>query len=79
VAVNPVPLIFVRPGSRVRIVELNAGFGLRRRLLQLGLAPGEVIEIIQNYGLVIIVRLANGITLALSKGIAQKIYVELLV
>ncbi len=75
---TPVPLIFLRPGMRAVIVDLNAGPGLRRRLLQLGFIPGEFIEVTHNFGLTVVVRLGSGATIALSKGVAQKIYVRVL-
>lgn len=65
------------PGMRARIVDIQAGYGLRRRLISLGLAPGQEITVLQTVGRVMIVS-TGSTTIALCRGMAQKILVEVL-
>ncbi|MEM2075558.1 MAG: FeoA family protein [Zestosphaera sp.] len=62
-------------GCKVRIVRVNVGRGLVRRLLQMGLLPGEEVLVKHNNGGVIILE-ARGTEIGISKGIAMKIEVE---
>jgi len=71
----PVPLSRVRPGTRVRILSLSGGRGLVMRLYQMGLVPGEVIEVVMNNAGPVVV-LVRGVSIALGKGMASKILVE---
>ncbi|NPA23866.1 MAG: ferrous iron transport protein A [Crenarchaeota archaeon] len=65
------------PGTRARIIDIQAGYGLRRRLISLGLAPGQEITVLQSVGRVLIVS-TGSTTVALCRGMAQKILVEVL-
>jgi len=65
------------PGTRARIVDIEAGYGLRRRLISLGLAPGQEIVVLQKVGRVMIVS-TGSTTVAICRGMAQKILVEVL-
>ncbi len=60
----------------VRIVSINAGRGLRERLIKMGLVGGDVVEVIVNLfpGPVILRR--NGMRLGLGAGMASKIIVQ---
>jgi ferrous iron transport protein A len=70
------PLAMARPGEVVTLVAINAGFGLRRRLADMGLSPGVSLRVIQSQmpGPVIIE--LRGSRLALGRGMAQKIMVK---
>jgi len=70
-----VPLSMVRHGV-VRIININAGRGLRERLIKIGLVEGDVVEVIVNLfpGPVILRR--NGMRLGLGAGMASKIIVQ---
>ncbi len=65
------------PGTRARIIDIQAGHGLRRRLISLGLAPGQEIIVLQAVGRVLIVSTGSS-TIALCRGMAQRIIVEVL-
>ncbi len=69
------PLASLPPGSRGIIVSVEAGHGLRRRLLSLGFIPGEEIKVLQIVGRVMLVSVGST-TVALCRGMAQKIIVE---
>ena len=68
-------LVFLPPGSRARVVSIDSGYGLRTRLLQMGLTPGAIVEIVDNTRGPIIIRV-RGVTIALGRGMASKIIVE---
>ena len=70
------PLAMARPGAVVTLIAINAGFGLRRRLADMGLSPGVNLRIIQSQipGPVIID--LRGSRLALGRGMAQRIIVK---
>ncbi|HFQ14043.1 MAG TPA: ferrous iron transport protein A [Gammaproteobacteria bacterium] len=59
-------------GQRVRLVEIDGGKQLARRLLALGLTVGSEIEILQHRGRGVVVA-KEGNRVALGKGIAEKI------
>ena len=71
-----VPLILLEPGRSGRVIDVIAGAGLKRRLLAMGFLPGEVVQVVQNLGSAVLVRLSSGVMVVLSRGIAQKILVE---
>ena len=70
------PLAMVCPGEPVQIVGVRAGYGLQRKLADMGLIPGVIIRIVngQMPGPVIID--LWGSRLALGHGMAQKILVK---
>lgn len=70
-----IPLAFARPGSRVRVVSVSGGRGAYRRLLELGIVPGEVLKVVfNNSGPVIVER--GGTRFAIGRGVAAKVMVE---
>ncbi len=69
------PLIALRPGQRGRIVTMNVGRGKARRLMELGLLPGEVVEVISNSVGPVVLRV-RGMTLALGRNVASRVWVE---
>ncbi|ABM80036.1 putative FeoA domain - Fe2+ transport [Hyperthermus butylicus DSM 5456] len=72
-----VPLVALPPGSRARILTVtNGGHGVRMRLLQMGLTPGAVVEIVENYGRGPILVRVRGAVIALGRGLAEKVLVE---
>ncbi len=72
---NAVPLFSLEEGSRAILIEIDAGKGLRERLLQMGLVPGTTVEILKKMPGVIVIRF-RGTVISLSKGIAMKILVS---
>ena len=70
-----VRLASLPPGSRARIISVETGHGLRTRLMQMGITPGTIIEVVDNSRGPVIVRV-RGIVIALGRGMANKIIVE---
>ncbi len=70
-----VPLASVPEGSRVVVVSVAGGVGARRRLLEMGFAPGSEVEVIANRRGPVVVRV-RGVTVALGRGMAAKILVR---
>ncbi len=76
-----VPLFQAPAGSPLKIVSVDGGHGVRQRLFALGLHVGDVVEIQSQWifrGPILVRNLASDTSLALGRGIAQKIVVELL-
>jgi len=70
------PLSMAGPGQEVRLVGIRGGWGIRRRLADMGLTPGEKVWVVQSGPsgpLLIAVRDSR---LALGRGMAHKIMVE---
>ncbi len=67
----------IKSGKKVKILDCNAPPGQRRRLMNLGLIPGEVIKVLRSAAFhgPILVEL-NGREIALGRGIASRILVE---
>ena len=70
------PLAMVGPGATVQLVEVRCGWGLVRRLADMGLTHGVVIRVVnsQMRGPTIID--VRGSRLALGRGMAQRILVQ---
>ncbi len=71
------PLSMVSVGEHVRLIKVNAGEKLVCRLGSMGLTPGVEMRVLQDSGgpKTICVRDSR---IALGKGVAQKILVELI-
>ncbi|NPA04874.1 MAG: ferrous iron transport protein A [Crenarchaeota archaeon] len=62
-------------GNRGLIIDIRAGHGLRRRLLEMGFTPGTVVEVLlSNRGPILV--LVRGAVIALGRGVARKIIVR---
>ena len=72
-----VTLADVPSGFRCRVVSIEAGLGLKTRLLQMGLTPGSEVMVIENYWNRIVIEV-RGSTIALSRGMARKIMVSII-
>ena len=71
------PLTMATPGERVRMIVIQGGHAARKRLADLGLTPGTVLQIIQaNVHGPLIVAVKDDARLALGRGMAHKIQVE---
>jgi len=70
-----VTLDVMPPGSRARVVRIDAGTRALRRIIEMGITPGTVVEVVGSYGGPILVRV-RGAVLALGRGVARKILVE---
>ncbi|MBW1733789.1 MAG: transcriptional repressor [Deltaproteobacteria bacterium] len=70
-----IPLTMAKPGERVVIREIAGGRKRQARLADMGLRPGDTLEIINNTGRGRII-LGRGFTrLAMGRGLAEKIVV----
>ncbi len=74
-------LIDAPPDKPLRIVAFLGGHGVRRRLLALGFHKNDIIELDSRSilrGPVLVRDLTSDISVALGRGIAQKIMVEII-
>ena len=67
------PLTMVSPGEKVRIIDFNGGTQIRKRLTDMGISMGQVVEVLNRGGPVIVS--VKGSRVALGKGLAQKVMV----
>ncbi len=70
------PLAMVSPGEVVTVVGVRAGWGLTRRLADMGLVPGTTLRVTNSQMPGPIIIELRGSKLVLGHGIAQKIMVE---
>ncbi|MEB3765284.1 MAG: ferrous iron transport protein A [Desulfurococcales archaeon] len=71
----------VPSGSKVKIVAILAGYGASSRAYQMGLAPGTIVEVVENnllYPWTPIIVNVHGLQVAIGRGLASKIFVEIL-
>ncbi|MBN1222431.1 MAG: FeoA domain-containing protein [Candidatus Aminicenantes bacterium] len=76
-----VSLIDVPGDKRVRIVKIVGGYGLRRKLLSMGFHKDDILEMDSRSilrGPILIKDLTSKTSVALGRGIAQKIMVEII-
>ena len=74
----PVQLLSETPvGRRARVVAIDGGRELARRLLSLGLCVGTEIEVLHHRGRAVVVG-SQGNRLALGAGMADKVRAEVL-
>ncbi len=66
----------MQPGKKARIIYLQEGNEINRRLASLGFTPGVDIEIVQNFGRGPMIVTVRGTRIALGRGEAAKIFVE---
>lgn len=72
----PIPLDQLPSGTRARVVSIFAPGRWNYRLLQMGVVPGGIIEVIMNNRIGPIVIRVMGVTISLGRGIARRILVE---
>ena len=70
------PLSNVSSGNDVQIINIDAGWGLQRRLADMGLIPGLRVKVIGNHKPGSVVLDVRGSRLALGRGISNKIMVR---
>ena len=72
---QPMPLSMVRAGEKVRLVSINAGQGLNRRLTAMGLVPDVEITVVNNaYPGPFVISVKDS-RMMLGRGMAHKIMV----
>jgi Fe2+ transport system protein FeoA len=64
------------PGQEVRLLGVRGGWGIRRRLADMGLTPGETLRIVQGGSSGPLLVAVRDSRLALGRGMAHKIMVE---
>jgi len=69
-------LSMVSAGEEVRLVGVRGGWGVRRRLADMGLTPGEKVWVVQSDHSGPLLIAVRGSRLALGRGMAHKIMVE---
>jgi Fe2+ transport system protein FeoA len=67
----------VSSGNKVRIINIDAGWGLQRRLADMGLTPGLRVTVVANHKPGSVVLDVRGSRLALGRGISNKIMVRI--
>ncbi len=68
-----------KKGKNVRIKDFTGGWGFRRKILSLGIEPGDEVVVVagmEETGPFIIENLTKGTKIAIGRGMAQKIIVE---
>jgi len=73
-----IPLSMAKEGSLVRVVNVISGRGLMLRLAELGITPGSIIRVIKVFGSGPILLDVRGSRIALGRGMAMKIIVEVI-
>ena len=71
---NNIPLTKAMIGESVRLVRLEGGKGLQRRLSEMGLTPGVNLRVLQDCGGPLLVAIRSS-RIALGRGMAKKITV----
>lgn len=71
-----IPLAMVAPGELVTVTEVRGGWGLQRRLADMGLIPGVQIRVMNSQAPGPVLINLRGSRVALGRGIAQKIAVK---
>jgi ferrous iron transport protein A len=71
------PLTMATPGEDVKLIAVRGGQRVRKRLADLGLTPGTVLQVVQTdaWG-PLIVAFKDDARLALGRGMAHKMMIE---
>ena len=70
------PLSFAVPGRELIVTGVNAGYGLQRRLADMGLVPGSSVTVVSGCHPGPLLISIKGSRLGLGFGVAQKIQVK---
>ncbi len=74
-----VPLERLPAGTKAKVVAILAGFGATDRAFQMGIAPGSIIEVVENnlsYPWTPVLVKVNGTVVAIGRGFASRVFVE---
>jgi len=70
-----VPLAMMRPGEEGVVVTVQGGFGMVRRLAELGLVPGARVRVESSaWGPVVV--WVSGFRIAIGRGLARRVLVR---
>ena len=70
------PLSMVSANETVKVVTVRAGWGLQRRLADMGLTPGLKVRVVRSHRFGALVLDVRGSRLALGRGLARRIMVK---
>jgi len=71
------PLAMIAEGEEVKLINIVGGRGMRRRLADLGLNPGMLIKVVRVDPQGPMIVAVKGSRIALGRGMAQKVMVDL--
>ncbi len=71
-----VSLASVKHGVEVTIIEIDGGFGIRRKLADMGLVPGTRVKVMNRNTLGPVILAVRNYRLAIGRGVASKIKVN---
>ncbi len=69
-------MVALRPGESARVVSVQGGRGLARRLAELGLTPGEPVRVLSAGWRGPVLVEVRGSRIALGRGMAAKVFVR---
>jgi len=74
---KPTPLDDVGENKKAKVIDIQGGWGEKRRLSQMGIHPGDVVTVVR-YGALggPMVIEVHGFQLALGRGVASQVFVE---
>ena len=70
------PLEEMNPGMKGIVREIMGGRRAMRRLMELGIVPGTMIEVVQNYMRGPVIIRVRGMEMAIGRGVASKIIID---
>jgi len=73
--VTPISLIALNPGEEGQVVYIHGGWGILRRLAELGIYPGAIVRMENKSWGPVVVSVA-GVRIAIGRGVASRIYVR---
>ena len=76
-----ISLIDAPDDKRLKIINISGGYNIHRKLLSLGFHKNDIIELDSKSilkGPILITDVSSGTSVALGRGIAQKIMVEII-
>ncbi|RLE66594.1 MAG: hypothetical protein DRJ38_01330 [Thermoprotei archaeon] len=71
-----IPLAFLPDGAKGIVRGIAGGYGVRRRLYELGFVEGTEVIVVRNMGAGPLIVSVYGSRLALGRGVAMKVLVE---
>jgi ferrous iron transport protein A len=72
-----IPLVQVGENKRAKVIDIEGGWGVKKRLSQMGIHPGDLVTVVR-YGALggPMVIEVHGFQLALGRGVASQVFVE---
>ncbi len=73
---NLIPLTSLKPNTERTVIEIRGGYGIRKKLADLGLVPGTKVRVVNKNILGPIILAIRNYRLAIGRGMANKIMVN---